>query len=74
MFEFPEVSVSRYELIADELAERGWSVQDNLLPGPLVQALAEQCRRVKLANPHTKCQSPTHPAVDRIFEIVSDGF
>ena len=44
MFEFPEVSVSRYELIADELAERGWSVQDNLLPGPLVQALAEQCR------------------------------
>ncbi|MEH6563951.1 MAG: 2OG-Fe(II) oxygenase [Halopseudomonas sp.] len=43
MFEFPGVPVSRFELIADELAERGWSVQPQLLPADLVQALASEC-------------------------------
>ena len=44
MVEFPEVPVSRYELIADELAERGWSVQEQLLPAALVRVLAGECR------------------------------
>lgn len=44
MFEFPEVSPSRYQLIADELAERGWSVQEQLLPEALVLALEAECR------------------------------
>ncbi|MGM8933351.1 2OG-Fe(II) oxygenase [Pseudomonas neustonica] len=44
MFEFPEVPVSRFERIADELAERGWSVQEQLLPEALAQALGSECR------------------------------
>lgn len=44
MVEFPEVSPSRYQLIADELAERGWSVQEQLLPQSLVLALETECR------------------------------
>jgi len=30
--------------IADDLAEKGWSVQDAFLPAPLITALAEECR------------------------------
>ncbi|SDS40713.1 SM-20-related protein [Halopseudomonas sabulinigri] len=44
MCEFPVVPVGRYELMADELAARGWSVQPQLLPAALVQALAVECR------------------------------
>ncbi|WP_152227139.1 2OG-Fe(II) oxygenase [Pseudomonas sp. SCB32] len=30
--------------IVDDLAEKGWSVQDDVLPAPLIAALAAECR------------------------------
>ena len=44
MPEFPLVPASRFARMADELAERGWSVQEQLLPEPLAQALERDCR------------------------------
>ena len=44
MPEFPLVPASRFVRMADELAERGWSVQEQLLPEPLAQALERDCR------------------------------
>ncbi|MEB3734888.1 hypothetical protein ULF88_14010 [Halopseudomonas pachastrellae] len=38
------VPASRFARMADELAERGWSVQEQLLPEPLAQALERDCR------------------------------
>ena len=44
MSEFPLVPASRYACVADELAERGWSVQEQFLPESLAQALERDCR------------------------------
>ncbi|UJJ32686.1 2OG-Fe(II) oxygenase [Halopseudomonas maritima] len=44
MPEFPLVPASRFVRMADELAERGWSVQEQLLPEPLALALERDCR------------------------------
>lgn len=44
MSEFPLVPASRYACVADELAERGWSVQEQFLPESLALALEQDCR------------------------------
>ncbi|MCP8466832.1 2OG-Fe(II) oxygenase [Pseudomonas sp. ZM23] len=39
-----DADFSLLQLIADDLAERGWSVQDAFLPASLIAALAAECR------------------------------
>ena len=58
MPEFPLVPASRFVRMADELAERGWSVQEQLLPEPLAQALERDCRALWQQDDLT----PAHPS------------
>ncbi|WP_304639149.1 2OG-Fe(II) oxygenase [Pseudomonas sp.] len=44
MSEFPVVAVECFELIADDLAVRGWSVQAAAIPFDLAAQLAQICR------------------------------